>query len=385
MLQVGIFGPLKTHPSPTEAKLEDDDEMNQDEHEETRKRLPPNAINGSPAKRPRLSNGFDGALPVSAEALPMEIDQQDDHHAYPSPGGEADQAATPSLRTEGPDQGTQVDKVEELLPQTTFVKLFDDQAAATVPEATAPSSPLPAPVGETAPILLQCEWNPRDPSMLAAAGTDALARIWTVSRVTGSDPPQDHVSPAGESLVDATELPKSVTVTALTWSSDGEKIALATDYGPGSRVKVCSRELETIREFEALESPVIKLAWNPSNTVLLTLAPLSSSPDVNGAQIAVHEVESGDVLTYKLEGHDMAQSPLDATWTSDSDLLVCGGDVLLSLHCGGTSLAPSRKFETRTEDSFRQVLFDWRSKLAATSSDKGNLDVSECVAAWMAQ
>ncbi|KAK0386542.1 hypothetical protein NLU13_6377 [Sarocladium strictum] len=369
-LQVGIFGPLEPHPT---AKVEEDDVTAADGVEESRKRLQHSLPNGSPAKRPRLSNGFDGAAAEpGADTTPMDVDSHQDNHAYPSPG-EVDTGPTPATRTEGPDQGTQVDKVEELLPSTTFLKLVDDDAsipaAAEVSEATAtPSSP-PAPTGENAPVLLQCEWSPRDPSLLAAAGTDALARVWTVSRVTAPETSQDHVSPQFHAMLDRST-PKSTTVTALTWASDGERLAIATDAASQSVISVWGLDGTLEQEFEITDLPVIKLSWNPINTALLAI-----SPDKTGAMVAVYDLARSAQHIYPLPGYDIASSPLDATWTSDSDVLLCGGDVLVSLHCTDQGIAQSRKFETRPEDSFRQVLFDWRSKLAATSSDKGNLDL----------
>jgi hypothetical protein len=165
--------------------------------------------------------------------------------------------------------------------------------------------------------------------------------------------------------------PKSTTVTALTWASDGERIAIATDAASQSVISVWGLDGTLEQEFEITDLPVIKLSWNPSNTALLAI-----SPDKNGAMVAVYDLARSAQHTYALPGYDIASSPLDAAWTSDNDVLLCGGEVLTALHCTDQGISQSRKFETRPEDSFRQVLFDWRSKLAATSSDKGNLDVS---------
>ena len=50
-------------------------------------------------------------------------------------------------------------------------------------------------------------------------------------------------------------------------------------------------------------------------------------------------------------------------------------DVLLHLHCTDSSITMLRPYETTKDDDFRQVLFDPRSRLAATSGDRGFLDV----------
>lgn len=367
-LQVGIFGPLDAHPP---AKVEEDDEdvdAEGEEEEVSRKRPPQQLSNGSPAKRPRLSNGYENGADATAPATtPMDVDNQPDNHAYPSPlEGEA--APPPIVRTDGPEQGTQVDKVEELAPNTTFIRLMDDDHAHAHGPDTTPSPSSAGP--DNAPILLQCEWNPRDPSILAAAGTDALARVWTISRATTPpEPGQDHVSPHAHSLLDP-EAPRDTTVTALSWTSDGASIAVATDSKNQAAINVWSVDGTHLQTMEVSEPPVIKLSWNPSNTALLAI-----SPDKGGALVTVYYSPAGSSLSYFLAGHDIAATPLDAAWTSDVEFLLTGGDLLLCLLCSDTTISQVRKFETKEDDGFTQVLFDWRSKLAATSSDKGTLDL----------
>ncbi|KJZ75038.1 hypothetical protein HIM_05524 [Hirsutella minnesotensis 3608] len=407
--QLGIFGPLMLQPP---ARLEEDVETKiptasadtTEDIEASRKRAQHQVPNGSPAKRPRLSNGYengtDAAAPQPAAAatvaaaataapittttntttIPMDVDQPNyqpphppDHdsnpqdansnHAYPSPL-EGEQLPPPIVSTDGPEQGTQMEKVEELSPDTTFIRLMDDD------RNNSETTPSPSSAGsENAPVLLQCEWNPRDPSVLAAAGTDALARVWTVSRAAASEPGQHHVSPRAHTLLDP-DTPRTTTVTALSWTSDGTAIAIATDSSSQAAVSVWSADGIHMQSMEISEPPIIKLCWNPSSTALLAI-----SPEKGGALVTVYASPSSTAYTYRLPGHDIAATPLDAAWTSDSEFLLCGGDLLLCLHCAESSLVQARKFETRDDDSFTQVAFDWYSKLAATSSDKGTLDL----------
>ncbi|KAF5248820.1 hypothetical protein FAUST_159 [Fusarium austroamericanum] len=396
-LHYGIFGPLDAHP---QGRIEEDEEEDAEgeeviEEELSRKR-PQQISNGSPAtKRQRLSNGLENgadapaAVPVPASGpmtastigagtaaattaapapatTPMEIDNQPDNHAYPSPL-EGEQAPEPMVRTDGPEQGTQVDKVEELAPETTFIRLMDDQnegqGRGATPSPSSPSGP------DNAPILLQCEWNPRDPSILAAAGTDALARVWSIARAGPVEPGQDHVSPQGHSLLDR-DVPRDTTVTALSWTADGAAIAVATDSKNQASINVWSAEGAHLQSMEVSEPPIIKLSWNPINTALLAI-----SPDKGGALVTVHYPPAGNSLSYLLSGHDIAATPLDAVWTGDAEFLLCGGDLMLCLQCTDTTIVQARKFETKEDDSFTQVLFDGRSRLAATSSDKGILDL----------
>lgn len=309
----------------------------------------------------------------------MDVDAQEDHHqqvqdnhAYPSPQ-EGEQVSTPILHTEGPEQATQVDKVEELLPDTTFIRLGDARRANDAASSTTDANESPA----NAPILLQCEWNPKDPSVLAAAGTDALARVWTVPRYTTTDgePGSDNVFSQGLALLDP-DTPASSTVTSLAWTSDGTTLALAIDLGKKAAINICSSDGILLQTMEPSEPPIVKLAWNPSNTALLSI-----SPDKGGALVTVYYAAAGksenadSSLSYLIPDHDILGTLIDAAWTSDSEFLLSGGDMLVSLYCSDSAIVQNRKFDTREDDSFSQVLFDWRSKLAATSSDKGVLDV----------
>ncbi|KAG6036074.1 hypothetical protein E4U41_005775 [Claviceps citrina] len=309
--------------------------------------------------------------PHSHEDSSSSLQDAGNAHAYPSPlEGEGEQLPPAMVRTDGPEQGTQVDKVEELSADTTFIRLIDDEGDRSMSEATATPSPSPA-SAENAPVLLQCEWNPRDPSVLAAAGTDALARVWTISRSTAAEPGQHHVAPRAHTLLDS-DTPRTTTVTALSWTSDGTAIAVATDSGSLAAVSVWSADGVQMQTMEVSEPPVIKLSWNPSNTGLLAISPDKGG---GGALITVYSSTTGTSLTHYLPGQDIAATPLDAAWTSDAEFLLAGGDVLLCLRCSETCIDQVRRFKTREDDSFTQVLFDWRSRLAATSSDKGILDL----------
>jgi len=387
-LQHGVFGPLVEQPPRKFEDSEDEDADADGDHEEddtrdekdlhSRKRHPDSRpqlghgeINGVPAKRPRLSNGYENR--ADSATTPMEVDPSggagENNNAYPSPL-EGEQAPTPVPRTEGPEQGTQVDKVQELTPRTTFLRLAHDDS----PEATSPTSSVNE-TTENAPILLHCEWNPTDPSTLAAAGTDALARVWTISRATTAGAPNDplpnHVSTItrpGRNLLQPTS---TTSVTSLAWNSDGTAFAIATDDGAGGRLSIYNPEGDYLLGFPIPEPPVLKIRWNPSNSRILTV-----SPDNRGVLVSVYHLSFESSLRFLQEGHELQNYAFDAVWTTDTDFLLCGADIMLLLRCIDSGISLARKYETRPDDHFTQVLFDWRSKLAATSSDKGVLDVS---------
>ncbi|KAI0124480.1 WD40 repeat-like protein [Hypoxylon sp. NC0597] len=392
-MQLGIFGPLLAGPPPHQQGEQQTEEMDQDEDadaeedtvataapittggevENNRKRQvdrQPQAplLNGSPAKRPRLSNGYENG--VDAATTPMELDGQNHHsdnHAYPSPQ-EGEQAPTPTPRTDGPEQGTQVDKVEELATETTFLPLGSDDAP-----ASSPTTALAGINGENAPVLLHCLWHPRDPTILAAAGTDALARIWNLSRGATSDHASDgHVNGASYNFhpLNEDDIQGRSTVTAMAWNWDGTAIAVATDSDSKARITLWTPEGTYLQRFEVAEPPVIKLRWNPNNVAILAIA-----PDNGGTLLTVYQSGTANSMTYFLARHDLETEPVDAAWISESEFLICGGDVLMALRCADGEITELKRFETREGDSLTQVQFDWRSSLAATCGEKGFVDI----------
>ncbi|KAI8634227.1 WD40 repeat-like protein [Xylariaceae sp. FL1651] len=401
-MQLGVFGPLIAHQPPHQQQEDDSDHDAEAEldtevqlmpgpvlapvipataapsgidGENTRKRQvdrqqQPSLVNGSPAKRPRLSNGYENG--VDAATTPMELDGQDhqsDNNAYPSPL-EGEQASTPIPRTDGPEQGTQVDKVEELASETTFIPLGSGLNDAPV---SSPVTALTRINGDNAPVLLHCQWHPRDPSILAAAGTDALARIWNVSRgATADSASDDHVNgviPGFHTLVED-DIPSKATVTAMAWNWEGSAIAIATDSDSKARLTLWTPEGSHIHHFEVAEPPVIKLRWSPNDAAILAIA-----PEHGGTLITIYHAFTPNSLTYFLPNHDLNAEPLDAAWTSESEFLLCGGELMVALRCADGEITGIQKFETREGDTLTQVQFDWRSSLAATCGEKGFVDI----------
>ena len=370
----GVFGPLKFQPELVEEDDEDDDESDQEpeleEMENSRKRAverPHHELShGSPAKRQRLSNGYENGNGNGADSAttPMELDHhQENNHAYPSPL-EGEQAESPILRTEGPSRGTQVEKVRDLTQGTVFLRLGTDEST----EAN------------ENPIVLLCEWNPRDPSILATAGTDALARIWTLPcGATPDDAVQGHVDPSSSrsfmSIVEE-DLPKNATVSAMAWSSSGDLIAVGTELGNKSRVSIWSVDGTSMHRFDGLDSPVTNLCWSPNNNFLLAISPdVSSGVGSSGTLIHISSPLMVNSMSHVLD-HDLRSDSLDATWISETEFLLCGGDLLASFRCTDQGIVQGKEIQTAKDERFALVEFDWRSKLVATASDKGYIDVS---------
>ena len=319
--------------------------------------------NGSPVKRIKLSNGHENGI----DTLPMDIDEipNGNGHAYPSPK-EAEQAPTPIIVTEGPDKSTQIEKVAELGPETTYLTLSD------------PENP------ESKPVVLLCVWNPQDPTILAGAGTDKLARLWTISRGTAPEA-HGHVNGSRtpyQDLVDRNSTTRNPdinpTTTALAWTSDGAAIALAYEAddeyglsgGDSAKVTIWGADGSLIKEYPDFEAPIYCLQWNPSSIALLALI-----PDGNSTMITVFCPTTQRTATHSLPEHN-PDIPLDALWTGDQEFLVCGGDLLVTFAWSDGIINQMRKFETREDHQLAKAIYDRHSRLLATASENGIIDVS---------
>ena len=310
-----------------------------------------------PVKRLRLSNGYENGF----ESTPMDVDedQNGNGNAYPSP----EQAPSPVVVTIGPEQGTQVEKVTELSTETTFLDLSEESSSRN-------------------PVLLQCEWNPRDPTILAAAGTEALARMWTLSRTatdlhpnSNSDMQLDPVVPPYQNLLDDS-VPSTTLVTGISWSSDGSFLAVASeplDDGT-ARIDFWSWDGTLYAGFDGFESPVFSFRWNLENSACLAL-----SLDNGGANVlltVMYPATEKLVRSSLPLRQPLTVQPLEVVWTGSDEFVICGGETLQALHCVDGAISPVRKYETREGHALSKITFDWRSRLLATASDTGVIDVS---------
>ncbi|KAJ2895528.1 WD domain-containing protein [Zalerion maritima] len=362
----GVFGRLVTEPAPTydEDDEEDEDEDEEDfeimddaDHEIHRKRPGNDRRRSSPAKRQRLINGYVNG--VADAATTMDVDQVGENgngHAYPSPL-EGEQAPTPIPRTDGPAVSTQADAVRNLTDETTFLQLSNEDPS----EETATNLPL----------VMHCSWNPQDPTLLAAAGSDTLARVWTISPPSPHEHVAAHVNPASELLLANRNIPHNADVTAMAWNHEGGQIAIATQFDGRAKVTVYDLNSAVIRDWDLPEPPVIKMKWNTEDTFILTI-----SPDIKGALISVFPIndDKPEPPSHFLQ-HDLEKEPPDVAWCTETDFVVCGGNMLRSLHYADGRIAVSRKYETREDDEFCHIRYDAVLKLVATGSEKGEIDI----------
>ncbi|KAK4667223.1 hypothetical protein QC763_307300 [Podospora pseudopauciseta] len=371
----GVFGPLKFQPDvmeveedEVEEEAEESEDAEYDEDiENPRKRAVDRHLavsHGSPAKRQRLSNGYDNG--ADSATTPMEIDHHHHHHngaennhAYPSPL-EGEQAASPIPHTEGPSRGTQVDDTRDLTQDTVFLRLGADDST----EAS------------ENPIVLISKWNPKDPSILATGGTDALARIWTLPRGAAPDAAlPDHVDTAPRYLHLGDDLPNDSTVTSMAWSSNGALIALGIEIGNKSRLGVWAADGTSAYRFEGLDSPITNLCWSPNDKFLLAISPdMTNGLENPRTLIQVSSPTTVNPMSHILN-YDIHSYPVDATWIGESSFILCGQGMLTAFRCTEKEVVQIGEFETRKDERFQYVKFDWRSSLVATGSEAGFIDI----------
>ncbi|KAK0102477.1 hypothetical protein ONS95_006096 [Cadophora gregata] len=354
----GFFGPLMPASPPAEAE-EDHENLRKRQLDNDQPQHPP----GPPGKRPRLSNGYENGNGngTAFEPTPMDVDddQNGDENAYPSP----EQLPSPVVATIGPEQGTQVEKVNELSTETIFLELSEDPSSKNV-------------------VLLQCEFSPRDPSLLAAAGTDALARMWSLSRISpdstsGSESPGKATYAPHQNLLDDGVSPNT-TVTGLAWSSNGAVIAVSSEpiEDGTARIEFWHSDGMPLATFNGFDSPVICLRWNPSNTSCLALSPQEDvKEDTKNAVITVMHPALESMVKYHIPNHNLHDQPLEASWTGDAEFFVCGGNILQEFLCVENVITPGRKFETAQGEVLSKITYDPRSHLLATASDSGTISI----------
>lgn len=391
----GVFGPLKFQPEVPqvgndeedehgdehERDQEDEDESEPDaeyDHEEIEIENPRKRAvdrqhghhhalsHGSPAKRPRLSNGYENG--ADSASTPMEIDHHhaENNHAYPSPL-EGEQAASPLPRTDGPSRGTQVDKVQDLTQDTVFLRLGADESA----EAS------------ENPIVLISRWNPKDPSILATGGTDRLARIWTLLRgaapAPDSGPLSSHVDTSSRYFTHlAQDLDPIATVMSMAWSANGQLLALGIEVNNKARLGVWAADGTNISKFDDLDSPITNVCWSPNDEYLLSISPdISKGISNAGTLIHISSLNPSFVnsISYQLD-YPLHECPVDATWISESDFLLGGANLLAAFRCVNGEILPGKVFETRKDERFTFVKYDRRSNTVATATEAGFIDVS---------
>lgn len=369
MSTTGFFGPL-TPPSP-----QYDDEIHamrkhSIDHDSAQLLQPP-------AKKPRTCNGYGQSPPPDQKTcgavLPKVSDTTDqeqdivegqpiidsDEHAYPSP----EQIPTPRAIavTSGPEQGMQVERVNDLTADTVYLDLSDRSAVQSA-------------------ILAHCAFHPRDPCVLAAAGSDALARIWSLKSLSSpvdsvTDSPGRPIYAPHRDLYEQ-DIPITTQATALSWAPQGQYLAIASqpsDTGL-ARVDFWNPDASLASSNCGIDSPILDIQWNSSGTACLVISPRN---DATGASIVVIYPALEVVLRHILPSHNLVEQLLEVVWTSDEEFFVCGGNLLQAFTCtaDSTAMVPGKKYEVPEGETLSQVIYDQETNLLVTASDTGMIYV----------
>ncbi|MCJ1280780.1 hypothetical protein MMC26_000097 [Xylographa opegraphella] len=231
---------------------------------------------------------------------------------------------TPTL-TNGRSVGVQSDKVAELGPGTTVLR---------VPEKK---------------NVTHAAWNPRDPRILATGGT-ALCRLWTLAYVPAAPTSPSVDAPDGSpkqytptDLLDGSE---NCFVTSMAWSPDGEYLAVAHyASSPVSRgmIVTCTKDGAMLDELPGGTDMVLNLAWNASGSLILGV---THSDDVDST-LVVWDVQTGS----SMQPFHLPTAVLDAAWTEDRKFVVCGNGLIAESHIEDHSIDALRSTRLGVDSS----------------------------------
>ncbi len=133
-------------------------------------------------------------------------------------------------------------------------------------------------------------WHPKDPSQLAIAGSDALARIY---RFDWS--PTDQMNAARvDTIEDASML---WVVSALAWHPSGKGLAIAASSPTGmvpTQVTSWDEMGRKMCTYPMGDNVVLSLQWMPSGRALLAASPHPT--DVNSSEIIIWEAQTGMIV-----------------------------------------------------------------------------------------
>jgi len=233
-------------------------------------------------------------------------------------------ASRPPTLTNGCSVGVQSDKVAELGPGTTVLRVPDKN----VTHAT---------------------WNPRDPSVLATGGS-TLCRIWSLAYAQATPDSADNTSGVKQySHVDLFDPMDTAFVTSMAWSPDGEYLAIAR-YTPAptasGAISIRTKTGTIVDELPGGQDMVLNLSWNSLGTLILGVA---HSTDA-ASTLVVWDANSGQAM----QPFELHTSVLDAAWTDDRSFIVCGAGII------GTSHISDRTIEAlKTQHSDSGAPYEW--------------------------
>ncbi|MCJ1288631.1 hypothetical protein MMC34_000159 [Xylographa carneopallida] len=256
---------------------------------------------------------------------------------------------TPTL-TNGRSVGVQSDKVAELGPGTTVLRVPDKN-------------------------VTHAAWNPRDPRILATGGT-ALCRLWTLAYApTPASMDASEGSPKQYTPLDLFEAAEHSFVTSMAWSPDGEYLAVARyASSPVSRgvILTCTKDGAILDELPGGTDMVLNLAWNAAGSLLLGV---THSDDVDST-LVVWDVQTGS----SMQPFHLQTAVLDAAWTEDRKFVVCGNGLIAESHIEDHSIdaLQSNHFGAESSCEWSKIRYDSVTRSMAIAAEaSGDLAIVE--------
>ncbi|MCJ1476525.1 hypothetical protein MMC13_005191 [Lambiella insularis] len=258
---------------------------------------------------------------------------------------------TPTL-TNGRSVGVQSDKVAELGPGTTVLRVPDTN-------------------------VTHAAWNPRDPQLLATGGS-TLCRLWTLAQhayatPTPSDPEQEQEQEQEQndsakpySHADLFPLADLSYVTSMAWSPDGEHLAIARYRSEPSftgTISICTKGGAVIDELPGGREMVLNLSWNPPGSLILGI---THSDDVDSTLIVWDAKSARPMQPFQLK-----RAVMDAAWTDDHKFVVCGTGLIAESHIEDYNIdaLESHRYSTDIPYEWSKIRYDPITRTIAVATE----------------
>ena len=242
--------------------------------------------------------------------------------------------------TTGPSVGTQVEPVIELASQTAV---------------------LDTGVGD----VLYSVWSPNDPTKLATAGSDALARFW---KFTWPDASSAHELQSSKvDTFDQNGVPW--VVSSLAWHPTGSKIAVAVYNNDNlfeNEVAVWRDTGEILAMYPKSAMPILDLRWSPSGSVLVAVCASDT-----GSEAYLWN----PITTAVIDCITLSEGVEHVRWIDDDRFFLIGSR-LVELHClNGRRTTLLRRYDIPHQGDITLTQQDLITQKLATVTAEGVIDV----------
>ena len=307
------------------------------------------AVGGSAATAAAVAaaGGMSMSMSMDVDAVQVQDANADEDALQVQPT-----ASRPLTLTNGCSVGVQEDKVAELGPGTTVLRVPDKN-------------------------VTHAAWNPRDPSVLATGGS-TLCRIWTLAYAPAT--PDSSTSSGVKQYIhlDLFDPMDTAAVTSMAWSPDGEYIAIARyTYAPiaSGAISIHTKAGTIVDELPGGQDMVLNLSWNSLGTLILGIA----HPAANASTLVVWDAKSGQAI----QPFELHTSVLDAAWTDDRSFIVCGAGIIGTSHISDRTIGAinHQQSDSGAPYEWSKLRFDPITRTVAVATESsGDLGIIDAAA-----